>query len=61
MRQSEVFVRKFWSAVDGARTGPVTIDEISALDHEIFDLLRVSSRHTGQREAHTTRWNLLPL
>jgi uncharacterized membrane protein len=38
MCQSEVFICKLGSAIDGTRSSSITIDEISALNHEIFDL-----------------------
>ena len=40
MGQSEVFVGKFGGAVNGAGPSSIAIDEITTLDHEIFDLRR---------------------
>lgn len=39
MGQCEVFVRKLGRSIDGTRSGAVSIDEVSTLNHEIFDLL----------------------
>lgn len=36
--QSEVLVCEFVCAVDGPRAGAVTINEVTALEHELFDL-----------------------
>lgn len=41
MAQSEIFIGKLLSAIDGTRSSAITIDEITTLDHEIFDLRRV--------------------
>jgi hypothetical protein len=36
--ESEVFIVKFGGAPDGTGSSSIAIDEISALNHEIFDL-----------------------
>ena len=62
--QSEVFVCEFPGAVNGGTAGSIAVDEITALDHEIFDLfcpvswMREHEKRSGER---ATRWNLLPL
>lgn len=38
MCQSKVFISKLGSAVNSTRSSSIAIDEISALNHEIFDL-----------------------
>lgn len=36
--QCEVLICELFSSVDSPRAGAVAIDEITALDHEVFDL-----------------------
>lgn len=38
MRERKVLVGELGGAVDGARPGPVPVDKVPSLDHEIFDL-----------------------
>jgi len=43
MLQVEILVREFLGTVDCSRAGAVAVDEVAALDHEAFDLLRQSN------------------
>lgn len=61
MGQCEVFVRKLGRSIDGTRSGAVSIDKVSTLNHKIFDLLLSAPRIGVQGSVPTTRWNLLPL
>ena len=69
MFQLEILVGKGLRAVDAGAACAVAVEEVSALDHEVFDLGRGSvdqSKSTGhlrakRQEGLTTRWNLLPL
>lgn len=38
MLDLEILVREGFGAVDGRATGAITVEEISTLDHETFDL-----------------------
>lgn len=41
VREIEILVGKFGRAIDSARPGSITVDEVPSLDHEIFDLQKV--------------------
>lgn len=43
MREVEVFVRKRRRAVDTRAAGSVAVEEVAALDHEVFDLVLLST------------------
>lgn len=55
MSQCEVFVRKLGRSIDGTRSGAVSIDEVSTLNHEIFDLLLSAPLIELQCRVPTTR------
>lgn len=38
MLKFEIFIREFGSTVDGTASRAVTLDEVTTLDHEIFNL-----------------------
>lgn len=44
MAQIEVFIGKLVRAIDSTRSSTITIDEVTTLDHEIFNLRQVSFR-----------------
>lgn len=66
--EGKVLVGEGARAVDAGAAGAVAVQEVAALDHEVFDLHRVYGKLAEQfrffcrvgREL-TTRWNLLPL
>lgn len=38
MCEFEIFISEFGSAVDGTTSRAITVDEVTTLDHEIFNL-----------------------
>lgn len=38
MLKLEIFIGEFGSAVDGTTSRAITVDEVTTLDHEIFNL-----------------------
>lgn len=62
MFPSEVFIFELERTIDCTRPSPITVDEITTLDHKVFNLWCVNSTAPYlHAEAHTTRWNLFPL
>ena len=63
--EREILIGKCLRAVDSCAPCPISIEEVTALDHKVLDLESVSrgkriGRCPGDDEL-TTRWNLLPL
>jgi hypothetical protein len=50
--QGEIFIGELGSAVNGTRSSTIAIDEISALDHEIFDLCMLVQRRLVRLFGH---------
>ena len=42
MLQIEILICECLGAVDGSTTGAIAVEEVSTLDHEVFDLLAFS-------------------
>lgn len=62
MLEGEILVGERFGAVDCGAAGAVAVEEVSALDHEAFDLSCFRLRLPRYDSAVlTTRWNLLPL
>lgn len=61
MLELEILICELRCAVDICRSGPVAIQKVASLDHEILDLSVLSHTLSGSMTSVqnlTTRWNL---
>lgn len=64
MLQYKILILERAGAINTRRSSTITINEVTTLTHEIFNLLNVRLVLVGrlrEKRIHTTRWNLLPL
>ena len=66
MLEIEILIRKCLGTINRSTTSAIAVEEVSPLDHEIFDLRSQSVNLypcllLALRSLLTTRWNLLPL
>ena len=61
MFQRKVLILKGLEAPYTRRTSTITVQEVTALTHEVWNLNVVSLQVGDQKERLTMRWNLEPL